>query len=209
MNPLSAQWWRSLLSGQPTKPPEEPKRKKRSLREAAYNMDFNLGGYSDLLSRFTYGGVYAYPIVNVKDRLYGSNYPFWYSEQQLNLIRAQARLLVTTSPNAQGLLNGLTSYVIGTGFGYRVMPRDGFVIEDSLILKVQNVLRKFFDDNEWDLLEQEIFFRSRDRSASLCFLSMVLTTLVANAMDLKVVSVLAINSGASIISFCLPQSFGF
>ncbi len=168
MNPLSAQWWRSLLAGQPAKPPEEPKKKRRSLREAAYNMDFNLGGYSDLLSRFTDGGVYAYPIVNVKDRLYGSNYPFWYSEQQLNLIRAQARLLVTTSPNAQGLLNGLTSYVIGTGFGYRVMPKDGFEIEDSLLRKVNSVLRKFFDDNEWDLLEQEIFFRSREDGE--CFL---------------------------------------
>lgn len=165
MNPLSLAWWRSLI--QPVKQ-EEPKRRRRGLRESNYNIDFNLGGYTDLLNRFTDGGVYAYPITNPKDRLYGSNYPFWYSEQQLNLIRAQARLLTTTNPNAQGLLNGLCSYVIGSGFGYRVMPKEGRDVSDDVIQQITDVVRRFIDDNEWDLMEQEIFIRSREDGE--CFL---------------------------------------
>ena len=164
MNIFSLDWWRSLGKKQEEKKP----RRGRSLRESNYNIDFNLGGYTDLLNRFTDGGVYAYPITNPKDRLYGSNYPFWYSEQQLNLIRAQARLLTTTNPNAQGLLNGLCSYVIGAGFGYRVMAKEGRDVSDDVIQQATDVLREFFDDNEWDLMEQEIFIRSREDGE--CFL---------------------------------------
>lgn len=163
MNIFSLEWWRSLGKKQ-----EEKRPRRRNLRESNYNIDFNLGGYTDLLNRFTDGGVYAYPITNPKDRLYGSNYPFWYSEQQLNLIRAQARLLTTTNPNAQGLLNGLCSYVIGSGFGYRVMAKEGREVDDDTIQRATDVLRQFFDDNEWDLFEQEIFIRSREDGE--CFL---------------------------------------
>lgn len=163
MNPLSLAWWRSLIQ-----PKAEPPKKSRRLRESNYNIDFNLGGYTDLLNRFTDGGVYAYPITNPKDRLYGSNYPFWYSEQQLNLIRAQARLLTTTNPNAQGLLNGLCSYVIGAGYGYRVMPKEGRDVSDEIIQRTTDILHQFFEDNEWDLMEQEIFMRSREDGE--CFL---------------------------------------
>ena len=139
MNIFSLEWWRSLGGKQ-----EEKRPRRRNLRESNYNIDFNLGGYTDLLNRFTDGGVYAYPITNPKDRLYGSNYPFWYSEQQLNLIRAQARLLTTTNPNAQGLLNGLCSYVIGSGFGYRVMAKEGRDVDDDTIQRATDILRQFF-----------------------------------------------------------------
>lgn len=164
MNPLSLSWWRSLVGGNPKGQPK----KRKSLRESAYNIDFALNSYADLLNRFYDGGVYSYPITNPYDRRYGSNYPFWYSEQQLNLIRAQARLLTTTNPNAQGLLNGLCSYVIGPGYGYRVMPKPGYDLPAGLIQKIEDVLNQFFDDNDWDTMEQEIFMRSREDGE--CFL---------------------------------------
>lgn len=166
MNPLSFNWWRSLIAGKGATKPAT--RKGRSLRESAYNIDFALNSYADLLNRFYDGGVYSYPITNPYDRRYGSNYPFWYSEQQLNLIRAQARLLTTTNPNAQGLLNGLCSYVIGPGYGYRVMPKPGYELPPQLIQRIEDVLKQFFDDNDWDTMEQEIFIRSREDGE--CFL---------------------------------------
>lgn len=162
MNPFSLNWWKSILSGAPQKA------KKKNLRESAYNIDFALNSYADLLNRFYDGGVYSYPITNPYDRRYGSNYPFWYSEQQLNLIRAQARLLVTTNPNAQGLLNGLCSYVIGPGYGYRVMPKAGYEIDQQTLQRVDDTLKRFIDDNDWETMEQEVFTRSREDGE--CFL---------------------------------------
>ena len=137
------------------------KKVKRPLRESTLTSDFWLANYIDLLDRFRDGGVFSYPISNPQDRRYGSNFPFWYSEQQLSTIRAQARLLSTTNPNAQGLLNGLCSYVIGPGYNYRIGPKAGEDAEDSLVRAVQEIIDNFRNDNEWDILEQEIFTRSR------------------------------------------------
>ncbi len=148
--------------------PEHGKKVRRPLRENVLTNDFWLSSYIDLLDRFRDGGVYSYPISNPQDRIYGSNYPFWYSEQQLGLFRAQARLVATTNPNAQGLLNGLCSYVIGPGFNYRIGPKADSDVEDSLVRAVQDVVEKFRNDNEWDLLEQEVF--SRSRTDGECFL---------------------------------------
>ena len=157
-----------LLPPKPTG--EHGKRVKRNLRENVLTNDFWLGNYVDLLDRFRDGGVFAYPISNPQDRRYGSNFPFWYSEQQLSIIRAQARLVTTTNPNAIGLLNGLCSYVIGSGFNYRVAPKGTIDIDESTVRRCQDVLDRFLNENEWDLLEDEIFKRSRTDGE--CFLRM-------------------------------------
>lgn len=103
---------------------------RNSLRESIISNDFWLAQYTDFLDRYT--DVHSgYPINNPGDRKAGSNYPFWYSEQQLSIIRANARLLTTTNPNAAGLLNGLCSYVIGAGYNYRVTPKANANLEEK------------------------------------------------------------------------------
>jgi hypothetical protein len=166
--------WRQIIDflvpGKANAPvsPEHGKKVKRPLRESTLTSDFWLSNYVDLLDRFRDGGVFAYPISNPQDRRYGSNFPFWYSEQQLSVIRAQARLVATTSPNALGLLNGLCSYVIGSGYNYRIGPKSDSDIDDSTISAVQRIVNRFMYENEWELFEQEIFTRSRTDGE--CFL---------------------------------------
>jgi len=157
MNMWQKLW--SSLNPAPIKPPSPPIR--RPLQEGVLANDFWLGSYVDLLDRFRDGSGASYPISNPQDRRFGSNYPFWYSEQQLSLIRAQARLITTTNPNALGLLNGLSSYVIGSGFNYRIAPKGTIDIDESMVRRCQDIMERFIVENEWDIMEQEIFARSR------------------------------------------------
>ena len=159
-----------ILPGKVKLSPDHGKKVQRPLRESVLSTDFWLSNYIDLLDRFRDGGIFSYPITNPQDRRYGSNFPFWYSEQQLSLLRAQSRLLTTTNPNAQGLLNGLCSYVIGPGFNYRIGPKKDSDSDDALVAAVQDVIDQFRYDNEWDLMEQEVFIRSRTDGE--CFLRM-------------------------------------
>lgn len=128
----------------------------------AYTGDYWLNGYADILARYQDGGVLSYPISQPTDRRYGSNFPFWVSEQQLSIIRAQARMVTTMNPNAQGLLNGLCSYVIGSGFSYKAVPKPTAEISDSVIDAVGNIIKEFCEDNSWSEMEQELFWRSRE-----------------------------------------------
>ena len=134
----------------------------KTLQESYAGSDYWLTAYSDILARYRDGGTLAYPISQPTDRRYGSNFPFWYSEQQLSLIRAQARMLTTMNPNAQGLLNGLCSYVIGTGYNYKAQPKKGVELDPSTMDRVQKIIDEFCERNAWAEMEQEIFTRSRE-----------------------------------------------
>lgn len=168
-------WWQRLIGRKAEQSPslrqqreelEEQIRLKRLQRAAKLNesyadTDYWLTAYADLLARYKDGFALAYPITQPTDRRWGGNFPFWYSEQQLGLIRAQARLLATMSPNAQGLLNGVCSYVIGTGYQYDVVAKPNREIPDKVLTDIQDAIDRFIDDNAWSELEQELFTRSR------------------------------------------------
>ena len=131
-----------------------------------YGPEFWTGNYSDILNRFQDQGINSYPISQPTDRQYGSNFPFWVSEAQLATIRAAARYIATTSPNAQGLLNGLTSYVIGCGFSYRCAPILQTGASEELVNQAQGIVDEFIAINAWGELEQELFYRSREDGES-------------------------------------------
>lgn len=138
------------------------RRLERARKLMENSQDFWLSGYGDMLDRYRDGFVGTYPVTQPTDRRYGSNYPFWVSESQLSILRAQARLCVTTNPNAQGLLNGLCSYVIGCGYTYRATAKKSSGAEDTLVSAVQEVIDTFREENCWSEMEQELFWRSRE-----------------------------------------------
>jgi hypothetical protein len=143
-------------------------RAKRAARllEMSQATDFWMTSYVDVLDRYRDGAGVAYPISNATDRRYGSNFPFWTSESQLAIIRAGARVLVAMNPAAYGLVNGLTSYVIGSGYTYRVTGKPGSGVDDRIIQAAQKVVEEFLNDNSWPEIEQELFFRSREDGES-------------------------------------------
>lgn len=146
-----------------------------SLLESSGFSDYWLASYTDLLQRYSDGNPFGYPITQPNDRRYGSNFPFWVSEAQLSLLRAQSRLVVTMSPNARGLLNGLTSYVIGTGFKYKAVTKDLDPSKEDMsdigskgdkakqvVKMVQRAIDSFVKKNRWSDVEQELFWRTQE-----------------------------------------------
>ncbi len=97
-------------------------------------------------------------------RRQGANWPIYRTEQELSLLRAPARLLLATNSYAQGLVNGLTSYVIASGCTYRITPRKGREEQcpPALIAAAQAVIDDFLRVNQWhggevQGLEEELF----------------------------------------------------
>src|SRR5262249_8001394 len=74
----------------------------RQILEAISNPDYFLVAYGDLLDRYRDGGRMTYPLTQPTDRRYGQNYPFWNTETDLSILRAQARLLLTMNNYAIG-----------------------------------------------------------------------------------------------------------
>jgi hypothetical protein len=135
----------------------------RRVLEASTNADYWLSSYVDLLDRYRDGDRLGYPISQPTDRRYGQNWPFWNTETQLSLFRAQARYLCSTNSYAIGLLGGLQAYVIGDGFQYRVVSKEKHGGKpSSLIPQVQAIVDEFCEVNQWWDWEQELFWRSRE-----------------------------------------------
>lgn len=165
-------WWERLTTRKPTarqrrEDLEEQLRVKhleraKRILESGPATDYWLTAYSNVLDRYRDGGIISYPISQPTDRRWGSNFPFWTSEAQLALLRAQARLVVAMNPNAYGLLNGLSSYVIGSGYTYRAVAKDQGGASPKLAAAVQTVIDQFIRNNSWSEMEQELFWRSRE-----------------------------------------------
>jgi hypothetical protein len=99
-------------------------------------------------------------------RRQGRNWPIYQTEQELALLRAPARMLLATNSYAQGLVEGLTSYVLGSGCTYRITKAsDKDDLPDDLIDAAQDVVDRILEHNQWfggELpgIEEELFGRS-------------------------------------------------
>lgn len=58
------------------------------------------------------------------DRQAGKNFPIWETQQDLDRLRQQSRIVTTLNAFAGGMLDNLVSYAIGKGFNYRAAPKD-------------------------------------------------------------------------------------
>jgi hypothetical protein len=152
-------------------PPIGPNR--QSMEESTATWDYWLSAYTDLLDRYRDGGSYlTVPISTTYDRRYGTNYPFQQSEQQLSIYRATSRVLCTMNSYAIGLLTGIQAYIIGDGFTYHAVAKTTFDHSDEsamnehfskkLCAKVQDCIDEFVEENFWQEMEQELFWRSRE-----------------------------------------------
>lgn len=96
----------------------------------------------------------------------GRNWPLVQTEQDLGMFRDRARILVDWNEYAQGLLEGLTSYVLGDGCTYRVSSIDAKrPAPEELTQALQKVIDDFLENNQWHGgeqpgLEEELFRRS-------------------------------------------------
>lgn len=93
---------------------------------------------------------------SLRDRAQGANYPFVRTVQDLNNLRYASRNCVATNPYAEGTVNGLTSYVISTGFGATCKSDTN----PELASKCQEILSHWMDKNNFDGLQEELYRRT-------------------------------------------------
>lgn len=99
-------------------------------------------------------------------RRHGANWPIFRTEQELSLLRAPARALCATNSYAQGMLRGLSAYVVSTGCTYRMAARQKEIpVPKALIAAAQRIVDETLRRNQWHggeqpAIEPELFERS-------------------------------------------------
>lgn len=90
------------------------------------------------------------------DRADGDLRPVFSTEWQLAELRGAARSLANSSYGT-GIVDGLTSYIVRTGFDYQATAIRGQHTPQSLVAEVQRIIRTLLDDNQWQLdFEQQL-----------------------------------------------------
>jgi len=102
-------------------------------------------------------GDFPFFIGTYTDRQYGRHWPEFLNESQLGIMRIQARMLYDHNSYAHGIISGICSYVIGTGFTYRAISDESPELAEA----VQDEIDQFIEVNNWNSLEQDLFVRSR------------------------------------------------
>lgn len=95
------------------------------------------------------------------DRSFGQDEQVFTDEIEHARIRAIGRLLCNKSVNARAVQNNLTSYILSTGFSYKVVPEEGETPKPELIKAVQAIIKQVQADNKWWKRERQLFRRSR------------------------------------------------
>lgn len=133
-----------------------------------YGAEAYVNGYADYLNQFR-AGVYN-PISTAQDRRGGRNFPFFVSENDIAMYRAPARVMLGMNSYAQGMLSGLTSYVISDGMKTEATHRGAAAkskaaqdaAKDPLVQLCQDIWEEFEEEEGWPELQSELFWRSRE-----------------------------------------------
>ena len=119
---------------------------------------------ADQISRINaqYGFLGTAPLQSPRDRALGFDYPFVRSLTDLLAYRANSRFCARTNSYASGLINGLMSYVIGSGFKIQCQDReDDSINEDDLAKQCQKLLLEWSDKINFVGFQEECFSRTQ------------------------------------------------
>lgn len=117
---------------------------------------------ADPLEKYRNGNELFIPIGGGQEKSkHGGNWPIFQNEQELFEIIGSGRVIGEGNCYGIGLLNGLTSYVIGSGFIYHAEAKHKHTAQPELVSAVQEVIDDFIELNAWSEMEQELFRRTR------------------------------------------------
>lgn len=97
--------------------------------------------------------------LNVDRKRIGDEPPIFTSEQQLALIRAQSRRLVSHNEFAINAVENRVSHIVGSGGIYTAAAKPEQVVSDDDVAAVQASVDGFIDFNDWNHWEQELVRR--------------------------------------------------
>ncbi len=109
--------------------------------------------WMDMFNRFSgdpinYFATYA-------NRKWGRNFPIFQTEQELQILRAPSRVLCASNAYAIGMVNGLTSYMVGKGYDFKAELKDEKDHEHAPLADAVNaILEAFRARNQWHGGEQ-------------------------------------------------------
>lgn len=124
------------------------------------------GGAWEWFERLYSDPAFLAAVTDPGHRRQGADYPFFFNESQLAVLRDQSRNLCRMNSHAEGLIGGLLAYTIGTGASVRVAPKEGLADDqketaESLATAAQAHADHTAKRNNWTLRQQEFFTRSR------------------------------------------------
>lgn len=97
---------------------------------------------------------------SLDDRTEGRYLPYYETDQDLKRMRASARKLQALFPVAEGALESLTNYIIGSGYEFTAVAKQSGA--ESLAASIQRVIDRFLDINDFSgELDREIHDRTR------------------------------------------------
>lgn len=73
----------------------------------------------------------------------------YFTEALLDIIRAYARWFVASTPQANGVIESLTDYIVAGGFDYQIQPRVGERVAKDTLEKAQRIIDDFLTSNQW------------------------------------------------------------
>lgn len=135
----------------------EAKRNERLMESYEY-----LDRLVDMPDRWAYQDRLISPMGTVLDRRDGQYGPIIRTLNDLDLIRGFARVLNELNPLAIALTGHLTDSIIGTGFTFRAVTKEETRKGElrPLIAATQDVIDEFYEREEFDEFQQELFGRS-------------------------------------------------
>lgn len=99
-------------------------------------------------------------VSNVQDRERGGNRPHLETEWDLWAMQGTARWLAGYDSAAIGVIENLTSYILGTGFDYQLQAKPRFQVGETLLTAAQSILDQWQEDCLWRRVECEGFQRA-------------------------------------------------
>lgn len=118
--------------------------KRAKVRESWGEPD-HFADYLELITREREGWI-PLGLSGLQGRRHGRNWPTYRTENELALLREPARALAASNSYAIGLIDAVTSYVIGTGYTYTAQVKGD---HPGLAEALQRIVDEFLLRNQW------------------------------------------------------------
>lgn len=161
-------WWQRIFT-RPTPPAPQVRQVRESSRlTEASELFANIPGYPYLDGRDLYSeaGPYGFmdggPVASLArrdNRLTGEILPAAITWWQLKIIRDRARQIARSNEYCIAAVNACRSYVVGTGFKYKVSEKKHAQVPADLMGRAQDILDLWVEHNNMPEIEAEVVYR--------------------------------------------------
>lgn len=161
-------WWQHTPNSTPPPQPRVEQVRESSRLTESSELFASIPGYPYMDGRDLYSetGPYGFmdggptfALSRRDNRLTGEILPAAITWWQLKIIRDRARQIARGNEYCIAAINACRSYVVGTGFKYRVAPRKKNQVPPDLLERAQDILDLWVEHNNMAEIEAELVYR--------------------------------------------------